>query len=249
MATIHKLIRRVRASVGRDAPAPSIWNKWNNLYSFEMSAREREWAQLCMYMEVMFKITDIPGDIAEFGVGSGISLLSFVRINEALQKDWDKLSKRQIYAFDSFQGLPKLTDHDQPSEGFNLPKQMHEGGYSGESALGQMARYVSEYPNVSLIKGWFSETVPPFLKNHQHVAFALVHIDCDLYESTRDSLGLVFERMAPGGIILFDELFHPAFPGETVGFWEVFNASSMAREFSIHRVSTMPWKKYLVRQL
>jgi hypothetical protein len=91
--------------------------------------------------------------------------------------------------------------------------------------------------------------VPAFMTAHQHTAFALVHIDCDLYESTRDSLGAVFERVVPGGIVLFDELFHPSFPGETVAFWEIFNASRIASEFSIHRVSSMPWKQYLVRKL
>src|SRR5690606_36015800 len=61
--------------------------------------------------------------------------------------------------------------------------------------------------NVTLIKGWFSDTLPEFLaQNSGEVDF--VHIDCDLYSSTVDVFSILERRgcIKPGMILVFDEL-------------------------------------------
>jgi hypothetical protein len=124
---------------------------------------------------------------------------------------------------------------------------MVAGGYNAEGYLPRLQQMQKRFDNLLLVKGWFNETVPEFLRKNEHTAFSLVHIDCDLYESTKDALGAVFERVVPGGVILFDEVFHPKFPGETKAFWEVFNSSPLRGEFTVKRVTSMPWKSYFVR--
>ena len=243
---LKKVIRALK-SVAAPPPEPDFWARFRHLSGFELEASEREWQQLCLYTEMLHLLVDVPGDIAEFGVGSGISLLAFVRINDVLQKGLDARARRRIYAFDSFEGLPKLSAFDEPSGGASGGAQMHEGGYSGATAYASLARFVAAHENVTLVKGWFSATLPSFIEKHQHLGLALVHVDCDLFESTRDCLTLVLPRVVPGGIVLFDELFHPQFPGETKGFWEVYGASPVRHEFTMHRSRSMPWKSYLVR--
>ena len=59
--------------------------------------------------------------------------------------------------------------------------------------------------NVSLVKGWFKNTLPLFLnKNKNKISF--IHIDCDTYESTKDVFDCINKNLLQKGtMILFDE--------------------------------------------
>lgn len=60
--------------------------------------------------------------------------------------------------------------------------------------------------NVTLIKGYFQETLDDFLDdNTGPVAF--VNLDADTYESTLFVLEVLETRLIPGTLILFDEFF------------------------------------------
>jgi hypothetical protein len=246
---LGKVKKRLSSTLGggTENGLRDIFKKYGVLHALCTEGSAREWQQLAMYSEVLFQTKDLPGDIVEFGVGSGISLLSFWQLNRAMEGELPELAQRKIYGFDSFEGLPELTDFDNPSMGHTKPTQMVKGGYNGEGYLPKLFEFQKTHANIFLIKGWFNKTLPVFLKQNEHAAFSLIHIDCDLYESTRDSLTGVFERVVPGGVILFDEIFHPRFPGEAKAFWEVFNSSPLRREFSVRRASSMPWKSYFVR--
>ncbi len=64
--------------------------------------------------------------------------------------------------------------------------------------------------NVRLIKGLFCDTLDDFLADHAgNVSF--VHIDCDLYSSTKYVLSKLKERLVRGSVILFDEFYN--YPG------------------------------------
>ena len=60
--------------------------------------------------------------------------------------------------------------------------------------------------NVTLIKGWFDQTLPPFLAAHPDPV-SFLHIDCDTYSSTKTILDMLFPRLRVGTVILFDEYF------------------------------------------
>ena len=54
---------------------------------------------------------------------------------------------------------------------------------------------------VQFLKGWFSETLPgaPIER------LALMRLDGDLYESTRDALVNLYDRLSPGGYVIVDD--------------------------------------------
>ena len=61
--------------------------------------------------------------------------------------------------------------------------------------------------NVKLIQGWFDESLPMFLKEiDKNIPIRFLHIDCDLYSSTKIIFDLIGDRICPGTVILFDEL-------------------------------------------
>jgi len=224
----------------------NIWDKRKgNLRRFQYSASDKEWKQLMMYVEMMHKLKDIPGDIAEFGVASGVSLISFIRIIRALEPG-DKRDQRKIYGFDSFEGLPELTEKDQTRIAVEKTVEMKKGGYDHPQSYPDLFRFVESDANTELIKGWFDKTVPEFFNKNPHVSLAFVHLDADLYDSTLVVLENTWERLVPGGIILFDELNIPNFPGETEAYTDFFKDKE--GKYTLHSTRALPRKRYLIKK-
>lgn len=134
----------------------------------------------------------VRGLVLEFGVASGRSINRMAPV----------IVPEKIYGFDSFEGLPETWRPD------------HRRG-----RFAQPVPTVAE--NVELIVGWYNETLPRFLKTHiDNVSF--LHVDCDLYSSTKTIFDALKDRIVPGTVILFDEYFN--YPGwkfhETKAFKE-----------------------------
>lgn len=117
----------------------------------------------------------------EFGVYSGLTISQLATARPELQ----------FHGFDSFEGLPE----DWDMGGKNVKKEAFD-------RKGEMP----EVPdNVTLHKGWFSDTLPPFLDaNSGNISY--LHVDCDIYSSTVDIFENCNTRIVPGTIIRFDEL-------------------------------------------
>ena len=98
-----------------------------------------------------------------------------------------KFRQGDMHGFDSFQGLPEDWKPGEP-----------KGSYSTGGRLPEVA------DNVQLHTGWFEHSLPDFLCRHQG-AVSLVHIDCDLYSSTRTVLSLLADRLTVGSVIVFDD--------------------------------------------
>jgi predicted O-methyltransferase YrrM len=116
------------------------------------------------------------GLVLEFGVGTGSTIRWLA--------DRLPMQDRKVYGFDSFRGLP------EPWAGYKV---------------GHFACPLPTVPaNVELVIGYFAESLPPFLAAHEGDA-ALVHIDCDLYSSTRTVLEMLEPRIVIGTVIVMDE--------------------------------------------
>ena len=59
--------------------------------------------------------------------------------------------------------------------------------------------------NVTLVKGWFEDTIAPWKHTIDHID--LLHIDCDLYSSTKTIFDVLNGNIVPGTIIVFDEFY------------------------------------------
>jgi len=119
--------------------------------------------------------------LVEFGVYKGHS------INYIAQR---LKSKRTIYGFDSFEGL------HVDWRGNDLSK----GAFSLNGALPDVEK------NVTLVKGWFDETLPPFFEQHPE-PIAFISHDCDTYEAAKIVFSFVATRLRPGTLIVFDDYF------------------------------------------
>lgn len=98
-----------------------------------------------------------------------------------------------VYGFDSFSGLPgDWTGHVETAGAFRQKGMPKVPG------------------NVKLVRGLFEDSLGDFMQQHpEPVSF--VHIDCDLYSSTKTILDHIGPRLQTGTHVLFDEYFN--YPG------------------------------------
>jgi len=138
------------------------------------------------------------GLVLEFGVAGGKSINIIA----------NAVGNREVHGFDSFEGLPEdWSGHLETKGSF--------------SKKGKLPKVRS---NVRLHKGWYSETIHKFKEeNKEPVAF--LHVDCDIYSSTREVLWNLSDRLQIGTIIEFDEYFnYPNWQQHEFRAWQDFRS-------------------------
>jgi hypothetical protein len=123
------------------------------------------------------------GLLLEFGTykGNSINILAKLRPTS------------KFYGFDSFQGLP---------EGWTAGTRL--GGLTTHGKIPSVRK------NVELIAGFFDDTLHKFLERHPNAPVAFVHIDCDLYSSTKTVLESLRPRLRVRSVLVFDEFYNYA---------------------------------------
>ncbi len=123
------------------------------------------------------------GSFLEFGVADGGSAKFICK----------QIGERELHGFDWFRGLPEKWF----------------GWEEGHFDTGGVCPI--RVNNLRIFNGLFSDTLPTYLRDFDD-SFAFVHIDCDLYSSTKTIFNLAAERFVSGTIIVFDEaLWHRDF--------------------------------------
>jgi hypothetical protein len=185
---------------------------------------------------------NVPGDYLEFGVYTGSSFAHAWRYyttfvagyRERNRLEGEDCLKRRFFACDSFEGLP-------PAEQSQLP--MH---WRGEGAMSfSQATFVANIQqagvntdDVEIIPGFYDRSLTDEARTkHSLTAAAIIHVDCDLYESTVPVLEFIRPLVVDGTTIVFDDWFyykgHPA-KGERGAFeaWLAKNPELIASELS-----------------
>jgi len=153
------------------------------------------------------QITLQSGLTAEFGVFRGESINYIASV----------LPGRAIHGFDSFEGNP-----EDSKDFLNWKK--------GTFDLGGKLPKVRA--NVTLHKGWFDKSVPEFARQNPG-PMAFMHMDADLYSSTKTVFDTLADRILPGTVIVFDEFFnYPGWKrGESKAFAEMIAARNLKFEY------------------
>ena len=149
---------------------------------------------------------------------------------------------RKLIGFDTFEGFPSIHEKDASSQA----KHMKVGGLAHDSfeylskaiELYDTNRHLSHLPKIELIKGDICETVPIYLKENPHLTISMLYLDIDLYEPTKIALETLVSRMPKGALIVFDELNHSDYPGETIALQEVLGI----RNISLQRSLFLQWR-------
>jgi len=138
------------------------------------------------------------GDYFEFGVFKGYAFWHAQKT--ASQLGFDHM---RFFGFDSFNGLPEITQPDQTS---------HNEFYQGQfrCSKNQVEKNLNakgvDWNKTFLIEGYFDTSLTQETKEKYSLAkVSLALIDCDLYASTVDVLAFLKEMLADGTILMFDD--------------------------------------------
>lgn len=169
----------------------------------------RELARWTMFTRaadfVNFEVVE--GNFLEFGVFGGVSL---ALLADAYRCD-PKGMERRIVGYDSFGGLPGSEERHARWDAGDCAR-MHGwhpllkvGDPVTKEATLELFRQC-QLPTPELEVGLYHETLPRTIPS-KYARAALIHIDCDLYESTKTVLEGVASILQEGTVVLFDEWF------------------------------------------
>ncbi|MEM1368140.1 MAG: TylF/MycF/NovP-related O-methyltransferase [Cyanobacteria bacterium P01_H01_bin.15] len=133
----------------------------------------------------------VDGDFVECGVLTGFS---FGVVSQYL--DFAKINK-SLYLYDTFQGIPEQYNSENRSNQYYEQLNAEDDDAIFKTAQKRFANF----PNVHLIRGivpdTFAEACP------KKVAF--LHLDMNSAASEIAALEILFDKVTPGGLIVFDD--------------------------------------------
>lgn len=150
----------------------------------------------------------VEGDYLEFGVWTGRSFAeAYHEIPKAFAytKLWQATKYPcRFFAFDSFEGLPEIKGADEGG-----PFKKGEYCCGQENFLAYLKLQAVELNDVICVPGWYDKSLTNEVKIRHNLKRArIIHIDCDLYESTRDVLVFCTSLMQEGTVLIFDDWFN-----------------------------------------
>jgi hypothetical protein len=143
----------------------------------------------------------IPGDLIETGAWRGGATIFMRGVLKAYGVD-----DRLVWVADSFEGLPAPDPDLFPLEakvqsGPVIQKSYHNLAVGLEEVKRNFLAYGLLDDQVRFLKGWFKDTLP----NAPIGTLSLMRLDGDFYESTRDGLNSLYDRLSVGGYVIIDD--------------------------------------------
>jgi O-methyltransferase len=157
-------------------------------------------------------IKSIPGDIVECGTWRGGMIAGLA----------DTLGPNRHYRlFDSFEGMPPAKEIDGKValawQSDTSDPYYHDNCRASEEQA-RRAMSMSVATDYTIVKGWFRETLPVA----SVAPIALLRLDCDWYDSVKDVLDNLANRVVRGGLLVVDGYY--AFEGCTLAVNEYATA-------------------------
>jgi hypothetical protein len=189
----------------------------DKLRNFPKYVRRQEIARFLCRFEIFKRQLEIKGSVVECGVHQGGGLMSWAHLSVILEP---YNYHRKIIGFDTFEGFPNVTPQD--GHGGNVRVGAFREGYDTHAELSgaivefDSNRFINHKQKIELIKGDANKMIPQYLGDNPHLLISLLYLDFDIYEPTLTALTQLLPRIPKGGVVAFDEVNNPDWPGETL---------------------------------
>jgi len=219
---MRKQLNKVKQLVTGKSPAP------NKTPSLENPSIDAIWQQVKPYtmtsplrVEALVKSVrycverDIPGAFVECGVWKGGSVLAMI-----LQLQELGIQDRDIYLYDTYEGMTEPTEHDVAiTDGESALQSWRDAQANGARAWSEafgeeifQEKFVrrllekSNYPmeRIHIVRGPVEKTIPEVAPEE----IALLRLDTDWYESTLHELNELYPRLKATGVLIIDDYGH-----------------------------------------
>lgn len=142
-----------------------------------------EW--LLPYVEKLGK-----SKMVELGVAKGGCIALCSKVNPELE----------VIGCDSWEGMPEITDKDDK----NKCEQWVGSKWGTKEDVYQTYKlFNAPVDKLTLLKGWFNDTLPKNINLFDNLD--ILRIDCDFYVAVKYCLEMLYDKVKPGGLIIFDD--------------------------------------------
>ena len=145
--------------------------------------------------------TNLTGDVCEVGVyrGGTAKVIS------------ENVKNCEVFLFDTFDGMPYYDSENDKT---------WTVGTFNETDYDMVSKLFESNPDVQIYKGIFPSETSHHIEDKM---FKFVHLDVDNYQPYKECLEFFYNKMVPGGIILFDDYDHSCCPGSNKAIDEFFS--------------------------
>jgi len=209
-------------SNAKNMPTDATYDAFNQ---FIFSNDIKLLGKLLLRHEFFNKIKHLPGDIVEIGVFKGSGIASFSKFVEISCPN----SNKKVIGFDIFNVInaTKILDKDGSFDKDTMTtvySKVDENQLTLNSVKSNLNN-MNINKNYILVEGDVEQTIPQFIVDNPGFKISLLYIDVDIERPTYVALKYLWDRILPGGVILFDEYEYHKF-SESVGvdkFLKEFN--------------------------
>mgnify|MGYP001342933945 CR=1 FL=1 len=208
--------------------------KWDYENGFYLTSDKSRLQKIITHYEIFKKTRKVRGDIIEFGVFKGNSLIRFATYRDIFK------SNKKIIGFDAFGRFPI---QNNKNDNKFIKKFEKESGIG--ISLNNLKSFLNKkkLKNILLYKGNIETTIEEFLKENKLLKISFLHIDVDVYQPTKIILEKLFDKVSRNGIILFDD--YSVIEGETKAVDEFLKKKNIK-----NKLKRIPYTKgpyYLVK--
>lgn len=169
---------------------------------------------LCDLLE---KHKDINGVMIEVGVWRG----GLAKIMAEV------VPSKKLFLFDTFTGIPFTDKNDN----------FHKVGHFKETDIDFVKEFVGHKDRVEIVEGIFPES--GVVLNNKQISIA--HIDVDVYQSYKETLEFIYDKMSIGGLVVLDDYNVKTCEGATIAVDEFLKDKP-------EKIKTHKWQCYFVKE-
>ncbi|NJR67760.1 MAG: methyltransferase [Synechococcales cyanobacterium CRU_2_2] len=139
--------------------------------------------------QLVEQTASLRGSVIEVGVWRGGTGAMMAKRAESLG------IKDPLYLCDTFEGVVKASAEDS----------IYRGGEHSDTSEKYVQQILDQLSlkNVKILKGIFPDDTAHLIPDNER--FRLCHVDVDVYESAKDVVDWVWERLEVGGIVVYDD--------------------------------------------
>ena len=161
--------------------------QYEDFYGGKDKKKNRSYWERHVVLWAAHHAAKLAGDFVECGVSSGIASMSVVSY-----LDFNKLTGRKFYLFDTFNGLDKR---------FATEKEYKKYEHAYLDSYEFVKESFKEYPNVILVRG----SIPLTLSRAKIAKVAYLHIDMNCVIPEKEAIKYFWPKLVPGAIVILDD--------------------------------------------
>ena len=199
----QKLLQRLEQEIANPLPQSAdkaFLRLYEQIRPFTMLSPER--LQALYEHSMMVCRSGLGGNFVECGVAGGGSSALLAAVMKG-----NSHAGVRLFCCDSFSGMPAPSRHDTHA---GVDADATGWGYgtcaAPESSVQDICAQVGAADRIEIVKGYFCDTLPEW--KERMAPIALLHMDGDWYESTRDILLNLYDILSTGAYVQVDDYGH-----------------------------------------